>query len=264
MEHWDRSNNAREAMVGGVAHSGRVVFAAAAVMNLAVPQIEDVAARDSSSLVPEEAPSMVALARMDALFGDGRSQSYVVVTMERPGGLDGRDRRFAGSLAEALGRDQANVSFVQDVRGEPDLRKALTSADGEAVVFIVASRPDPSGARSADGSPLLTPIFAAAIAPGESASAPGAGFTVTLESIGSYTGIIARRDPGAPIVWIAATLIVGGLAFTLRRPRTRLWLRITPGSRAVEAALVVDRGADPTSSARTLERVAATLGEDPV
>lgn len=31
-EHWDRSHNTREAMVGGVAHSGRVVFAAAAVM----------------------------------------------------------------------------------------------------------------------------------------------------------------------------------------------------------------------------------------
>ena len=31
-EHWDRSKDAREAMVGGVAHSGRVVFAAAAVM----------------------------------------------------------------------------------------------------------------------------------------------------------------------------------------------------------------------------------------
>jgi RND superfamily putative drug exporter len=31
-EHWDRSHDAREAMVGGVAHSGRVVFAAAAVM----------------------------------------------------------------------------------------------------------------------------------------------------------------------------------------------------------------------------------------
>jgi RND superfamily putative drug exporter len=31
-EHWDRSHNPREAMVGGVAHSGRVVFAAAAVM----------------------------------------------------------------------------------------------------------------------------------------------------------------------------------------------------------------------------------------
>ena len=31
-EHWDRSHNAREAMIGGVAHSGRVVFAAAAVM----------------------------------------------------------------------------------------------------------------------------------------------------------------------------------------------------------------------------------------
>ena len=31
-EHWDRTGDAREAMVGGLAHSGRVVFAAAAVM----------------------------------------------------------------------------------------------------------------------------------------------------------------------------------------------------------------------------------------
>ena len=31
-EHWDRTHDAREAMVGGVAHSGRVIFAAAAVM----------------------------------------------------------------------------------------------------------------------------------------------------------------------------------------------------------------------------------------
>jgi RND superfamily putative drug exporter len=31
-EHWDRSHDPREAMVGGVAHSGRVIFAAAAVM----------------------------------------------------------------------------------------------------------------------------------------------------------------------------------------------------------------------------------------
>jgi RND superfamily putative drug exporter len=31
-EHWDRTGSAREAMVGGVAHSGRVIFAAGAVM----------------------------------------------------------------------------------------------------------------------------------------------------------------------------------------------------------------------------------------
>jgi RND superfamily putative drug exporter len=31
-EHWDRSHDPHEAMVGGIAHSGRVVFAAAAVM----------------------------------------------------------------------------------------------------------------------------------------------------------------------------------------------------------------------------------------
>ncbi len=31
-EHWDRTHSARDAMVGGVAHSGRVIFAAGAVM----------------------------------------------------------------------------------------------------------------------------------------------------------------------------------------------------------------------------------------
>jgi RND superfamily putative drug exporter len=31
-EHYDRSGDAREAAVGGLAHSGRVIFAAAAVM----------------------------------------------------------------------------------------------------------------------------------------------------------------------------------------------------------------------------------------
>jgi hypothetical protein len=31
-EHWDRTRNPHEAMLGGVAHSGRVIFAAGAVM----------------------------------------------------------------------------------------------------------------------------------------------------------------------------------------------------------------------------------------
>src|SRR5581483_6854486 len=31
-EHWDRSGDPKDAMVGSVAHSGRVIFAAAAVM----------------------------------------------------------------------------------------------------------------------------------------------------------------------------------------------------------------------------------------
>ena len=31
-EHWDDSHDPEEAMVGGLAHSGRVIFAAAAVM----------------------------------------------------------------------------------------------------------------------------------------------------------------------------------------------------------------------------------------
>src|SRR5437763_14349184 len=31
-EHWDRSHNPKDAMIGGLAHSGRVIFAAGAEM----------------------------------------------------------------------------------------------------------------------------------------------------------------------------------------------------------------------------------------
>ena len=40
-EHWDRSHDAKEAMVGGVAHSGGVIFAAAGVMVVRLRRVAD-------------------------------------------------------------------------------------------------------------------------------------------------------------------------------------------------------------------------------
>ena len=125
---------------------------------------------------------------------------------------------------------------------------------GEAAVLVVAS--EPVAPDSAD----VRTLFASVLAPGEVASAPNVNFTVQLQGVSSYTGIIARRDPAAAIVWLAAALIMLGLTLTLRRPRARLWIRIQPGRTEADAALLLERGARAEQAAPLLARIAETLG----
>ena len=126
-------------------------------------------------------------------------------------------------------------------------------AAGVAAVLVVASEP------VSLGSSELRTLFVSVLAPGETASAPGANFTVRLNRLDSYTGIIVRRDPAALIVWLAAALIMLGLTLTLRRPRARLWIRIRPSQPYADAALLLERGARAEQSALLLRRIAATL-----
>ena len=130
---------------------------------------------------------------------------------------------------------------------------------GVAAIFMVASAPDLSGTPAEDGTPPLKTIFASVLAEGEVATAPGAGFSVYLREVTSYTGIIARRDPASLLVWIAAALIMGGLMLTLRRPRARLWLQIRPGLSAVPIVLLTERGADPAQYGAIIRRITRRL-----
>ncbi|MEI6156437.1 MAG: cytochrome c biogenesis protein ResB, partial [bacterium] len=132
-------------------------------------------------------------------------------------------------------------------------------ASGVAAVFMVASTPDLSGTPAADGSLPLKTIFASVLAAGDVATAPGAGFSVYLREITSYTGIIARRDPASLIIWVAAALIMSGLMLTLRRPRARLWLQVRPGSTTVPIVLLTERGADPVHYGAIIRRIADRL-----
>ena len=125
---------------------------------------------------------------------------------------------------------------------------------GAAALLVVASEP------VAPSSSEVRTLFASVLAPGEVASAPSVNFTVQLQAVSSYTGIIARRDPAAAIVWLAAALIMAGLTLTLRRPRARLWIRIQPGRAEADAALLLERGARAEQAAPLLARIAETLG----
>jgi cytochrome c biogenesis protein len=132
-------------------------------------------------------------------------------------------------------------------------------ANGVAAIFVVASAPDPSGTPNDDGTPPLRTLFASVLAEGDVATAPGAGFSVYLSEVTSYTGIIARRDPASLLIWIAAALIMGGLMLTLRRPRARLWLQIRPGVATVPIALLTERGTDSAQYGAIIRRITHRL-----
>lgn len=136
-----------------VASPVRVLLACLALVglvNLLVPQLEQVVAKDSTPIVPSDAPAAQALAQMDQTFGNGKSVGFVFVVLERDGGLTPTDDAFFQGLLPRLRSDAENVSFVQDVTKSPELLDAVTSEDGEAV-YVQVGLPGDIGAPSALG-----------------------------------------------------------------------------------------------------------------
>lgn len=66
---------------------------------------------------------------------------------------------------------------------------------------------------------------------GEEKISDGLGISVSLESFGEYTVVIAKRDPGQGIVWAAFLALIAGITITFYRPRRRIWARLAPDGR---------------------------------
>lgn len=81
------------------------------------------------------------------------------------------------------------------------------------------------------------PVGAATIAQGQSATIDGLTYTFVRER--QFTGLMVVRDPGAPIVWVGAGLMVIGLITTLFfRPR-RVWVEVRPATDPAHGTTVV-------------------------
>ncbi len=57
------------------------------------------------------------------------------------------------------------------------------------------------------------------------------GMSVQLRAFSEYTLLIAKRDPGLPIVWAAFVALLAGLAVTFYLPRRRVWARLAADGR---------------------------------
>jgi putative drug exporter of the RND superfamily len=110
---------------------------AAAVANVAAPQLERVVGSHARSFMPPDAPSVIAAARAAQLFGQKPSNNFVYVALERNQRLTPRDRQFYDALTAALGSDPRHVNAVTDLWSQPATAAGAQSSDGRAVTVMV-------------------------------------------------------------------------------------------------------------------------------
>lgn len=110
---------------------------AAGLANLAVPQLERVAASHSGSFMPADAANNIAATRAAQLFGDtpGNNLNYVVLDRDQP--LQQVDRRYYEVLVAALRADSSHVHAVTDLWTAPLTASAPQSRDHRAVSVMV-------------------------------------------------------------------------------------------------------------------------------
>lgn len=88
------------------------------------------------------------------------------------------------------------------------------------------------------------------------------GLKFTFQREAPYTGIMVKRDPGAPVVWIGCALLVIGTFSTMFLRHHRIWARVLSDEDGVRVLLASPDRKDPafTRTFRALEaRLASAL-----
>ena len=100
--------------------------------------------------------------------------------------------------------------------------------DGTGVVLILPYR---VVGTNPDGTPIPQNFTPLALAKGETGVASDIGLSIELRDVGEYTLLIAKRDPGQGLIWLAFAFLIAGITITFYRPRRRVWTRLTPDGR---------------------------------
>jgi RND superfamily putative drug exporter len=114
--------------------------AAAVVLTLVAPSLNDVGSQDTADFLPADAPSQQADRILAATFPDDPAREAAIIVVSRDGGLTEGDRAWMGQLVTEL----EGPVFADDLRGvqstvnDPDLGPFLRSEDGAAELLIAS------------------------------------------------------------------------------------------------------------------------------
>ena len=122
---------------------------------------------------------------------------------------------------EAAGRPYGALP----VPGRPFGLELLLERTTEGVGVVLAL-PYAVRGTNPDGTPEVVRGDPVAVVRGETIDMGGLDMTMELRGFTDYTLLIAKRDPGAPIVWFAFAALLLGLAVTFYLPRRRVWARL--------------------------------------
>jgi cytochrome c biogenesis protein len=101
-------------------------------------------------------------------------------------------------------------------------------ADGRGVVTILPYR---VVGTDANGDPIAQDYPFVNIHQGETRASSDLDLSITLTSFDQYTLLIAKKDPGQGLIWLAFGSLIAGITITFYRPRRRVWTRLAPDGR---------------------------------
>jgi len=196
-----------------------------------------------------------------AVYQDGRQIAEKVIRVNDPltvGGYTFHQNGF-GPAPDVVIRDQAGkplwtgpIPMTDEAAGFPFTQFAVPGRDvalqlllqrqpdGTGVVLIVPFRAEGT---NPDGTPNIVGLDPLALTRGEAATPLGTDFSIELRGFSDFTLLIAKRDPGQGLVWIAFACLITGLLITFWMPRRRVWGRLDP-DRRLAVTFLADRYVD--------------------
>ncbi|BBZ30242.1 membrane protein [Mycolicibacterium madagascariense] len=107
-------------------------LALTALLNVVVPQLEVVGAANSTSLTPNDAPSLQATKLVGQLFHEYDSNSSAMIVLESDQPLGAQAHQYYDGLVADLEKDTTHVEHVQDLWSDPLTSSGSQSADNKA------------------------------------------------------------------------------------------------------------------------------------
>ena len=142
-------------------------IAVTALLNVIVPQLEVVGEANSTSLTPNDAPSLQATQLVGELFGEYDSNSSAMIVLESDKPLGAEAHTYYDGLIADLAKDKTHIQHIQDLWSDPLTSSGSQSADNlsayvqlyiagnqgetlanesvQAVRDVVAAHPPPPG-----------------------------------------------------------------------------------------------------------------------
>ncbi|MFN8033102.1 MAG: MMPL family transporter [Mycobacterium sp.] len=112
-------------------------IAMAVVVNVVAPQLEVVGELHSAPMAPEDAPSMQAMKRMGANFGEFNSNSTIMVVVEGQKPLGPDAHRYYDEIIRKLRQDRTHIQHIQDFWGDTLTAAGAQSPDGKAAYVML-------------------------------------------------------------------------------------------------------------------------------
>ena len=255
-----------------IAHLSLIFILAGAIVGQAGFRVEDLAVAVGSRVAVGNGTALEveAVAFSDSYYDDGRPADYASHLVLYDGGRQVAEKTirvndplrygdvsffqsFFGPAADVRVADASGATVYE--AGVPllwrsnDDRKAIGRFDlpsQNLVVYVVGAasgvvdptiRPGQMQLEVYQGT-ASTPLAIEVIDQGQPVTIAGLDFTFVRER--QFTGLIASRDPGAPLVWLGTLLLVGGVALVFFVPARRLWARIrpAPGGARIQVAAI--------------------------